>query len=66
MTRTDILRIKLRVKTRALWKASQILTDYAGGKTDKQIYEFLKRLAVNELMTECPDKDKKILEKFYK
>ena len=67
MTRNDILRVKLKVKTRALWKASEYLKDYANGKTSKQVYEFLKIIAVNELLKEpLTDEDKKILQKFYK
>lgn len=67
MKQFDILKVKLKVKTRALWKASQILMDYAGGKTDKQIYEFLKQLSANELLNEnLTDKEKEILKNFYK
>lgn len=67
MKQFDILKVKLKVKTRALWKASQILMDYVDGKTDKQIYEFLKQLSANELLNEnLTDKEKEILKKFYK
>ena len=67
MKQFDIIKLKLKVKTRALWKASEILSDFVNDKTSKQIYEFLKVIAVNELLKEnLTDQEKNILKKFYK
>ena len=67
MKQFDIIKLKLKVKTRALWKASEILSDFVNDKTSKQIYEFLKVIAVNELLKEnLQEEEKNILKKFYK